>query len=109
MCIGIPMRVVDAREGFALCEGLGERREIDTRLVGDQAQGTWLLTFLGSAREVLTAEDAALITDAIIAIDRVMQGDTNVAHLFADIGAERVRPASNDAPVTRPRTTVLET
>ena len=99
MCIGIPMQVVETRDGFAICEGMGERREINTQLVGDQAAGTWLLTFLDSAREVVSAEDAALVTDALIAVNRVMQGDTNIDHLFDDIiNAERQRPVSNDGP-----------
>ena len=99
MCIGIPMQVVDARDGFAICEGMGERREINTQLVGDQPIGTWLLTFLDAAREVISAEDASLVTDALVAVNRVMQGDTNVDHLFDDIiNAERPRPVSNSGP-----------
>ena len=103
MCIGIPMMVVEVRGSFAICEGMGERREINTQLVGDQPVGTWLLTFLDAAREVVSAEDAALITDALIAVDRVMQGDTNVDHLFDDIiHAERVPPVSNNGPEDLP-------
>lgn len=110
MCMGLPMQVVETRDGYALCDGMGERREINTQLVGDQPPGTWLLTFLDSAREVLTAEDAALISDALTAVSRVMQGDTNVEHLFADIiNAERPRPVSNDGPAAHRRATLNKT
>ncbi len=85
MCIGIPMRVVEAGDGYAWCEGMGQRRRINTLLVGNQVVGVWLLTFLDSAREVLSAEDAARITDAVEAVNRVMQGDTDIDHLFADL------------------------
>ena len=51
MCIGIPMQVIEADGRFALCEGRGERRRINTALVGGVAPGDWLLVFLGDARE----------------------------------------------------------
>ena len=85
MCIGIPMQVVESGATYAICEGMGQRRQINTLLVGDQATGTWLLTFLGSAREVLSADDAARITDAVTAVSLVMQGSTDIDHLFADL------------------------
>lgn len=85
MCIGIPMQVVETGDCYAWCEGLGERRQIDTLLVGNLPVGTWVLTFLDSAREILAADDAARITDAVQAVNRVMQGDTNIDHLFADL------------------------
>ncbi len=85
MCIGIPMQVVEAGEGYAWCEGMGERRQIDMLLVGNQPVGTWLLTFLDGAREVLSAENAKQISDAVQAVNLVMQGDTNIDHLFSDL------------------------
>ena len=48
MCLGIPMQVIEARDGIAVCEGLGERREINMQLVGEQRPGTWVLAFLES-------------------------------------------------------------
>jgi hydrogenase expression/formation protein HypC len=91
MCIGIPMRVVETGNGYAWCEGLGQRRRIETLLIGDQPVGTWLLTFLGSAREVLTTEDAARISDAVQAVNLVMQGETAIDHLFTDLTAREPR------------------
>lgn len=85
MCIGIPMQVIETGEGYAWCEGMGQRRQVDTLLVGDQPVGTWLLTFIESAREVLSAEDAARITDALRAVDRVLRGEADIEHLFADL------------------------
>ena len=95
MCLGIPMRVVEVRQGMAVCEGLGERREINMQLVGDQPVGTWVLTFLDAAREILSEEDAASISDAVMAVNLVMQGQTDVDHLFADlVDREPPRPPS---------------
>lgn len=85
MCIGIPMQVVETGDGYAWCEGMAQRRLIDTLLVGNQPVGTWLLVFLEAAREVLTATDAARITDAVMAVNRVMQGEAGIDHLFADL------------------------
>jgi hydrogenase expression/formation protein HypC len=35
MCIGIPMQVIESDGRFALCEGRGERRRVQTALVGE--------------------------------------------------------------------------
>lgn len=85
MCIGIPMQIIESGEGYAWCEGMGQQLQVDTLLVGNQPVGTWLLTFLGSARQVLSADEAARISDAVQAVNRVMQGDGNIEHLFADL------------------------
>lgn len=85
MCIGIPMQVLESQPGRALCRGMGKRREVDTLLVGDQPPGCWLLVFLDSAREVLSAEQALQITEALNALELAMQGETEFGHLFADL------------------------
>ncbi len=86
MCLGIPMQVVESAPGYAICDHAGERRRIDTMLVGDQAPGAWLLVFIDAAREVIAAEDARKIADALRALGAVMAGDSaDIDHLFADI------------------------
>ena len=85
MCIGTPMQVIESGDGYALCEADGERRRIDTMLVGEQPAGTWLLTFLDTAREVLTPKAAAQISQALQAIDLAMHGETGIDHLFRDL------------------------
>ncbi len=85
MCIGIPMQIVESRDGFAICRSQDGLHRINTLLVGEQRAGTWLMTFLGSAREVLTPEAAAQILDALQAVQLAMQGDTDLDHLFRDL------------------------
>ncbi len=86
MCLGIPMQVVESGPGFALCSHAGTQRRVDTMLVGEQPPGTWLLVFIGTAREVISPEDAARISDALAALDDVMAGgDGNIEAMFADI------------------------
>lgn len=95
MCIGIPMQVKQTGFGFAVCEGMGITREVDTLLVGEQAVGTWLLVFLNSAREVLSEPDAEKITRAVQAVDMVMSsngklasgglGEQHIETLFSDL------------------------
>lgn len=85
MCVGIPMQVVESGPFSALCEGMGRRAEIDMRLVGQQPAGTWLLTFLDAAREVIDAAEAAKIADALSALEVAMQGGVPPEHLFADL------------------------
>ena len=59
---------------------------IDLSLVGEQPPGTWLLTFLGAAREVIDADRAAAINNALAALDAAMAGDhARIDALFADL------------------------
>lgn len=94
MCIGVPMQVVETGEGWAHCDDMGQHRRINTMLVGDQPVGTWLLVFLDSARDVLTADDAARIRNALHAVHLVMQGETDIDHLFADLPTAESTPPS---------------
>ena len=64
MCIGIPVRVVESGEFISLCEGRYGRERVNMMLVGQQPEGTWLLNFLGSAREVISERDAIYINKA---------------------------------------------
>jgi len=86
MCMGLPMQIAESGQGYAMCDYRGERRRIDTMLVGDQPVGTWILVFIDAAREVIDAQDAQKITDALSALASVMAGDpADIDHLFADI------------------------
>ena len=87
MCIGVPMQVVEAAgPGAAWCTGREGRRLIDLALVGPQAAGTWLLTFAGAGREVLTAKAAGQIDGALDALQAALAGDaTGIEAGFADL------------------------
>lgn len=78
MCIGVPVRVVESGEFVATCEGLNGREEVNMMLLGPQPVGTWVLNFLGSAREVLTEEDAMNINLALEGLNAIMSGESDV-------------------------------
>lgn len=79
------MQVIEPRGESALCVYRGETSLIDMMLVGEQPAGTWLLVFLDAAREVVDAEKARQIADALEAMRLAMQGETAIDHLFADL------------------------
>ncbi|MBN8874140.1 MAG: HypC/HybG/HupF family hydrogenase formation chaperone [Rhodospirillales bacterium] len=86
MCVGLPMQVIEVAPGRARCAARGETAWVDTALVGDIAPGTWLMTFLGSAREVITAETAHRTLDALAALEAALRGDhLEIDRLFADL------------------------
>ena len=87
MCLGIPMQVMEAAgDGAAWCVGREGRSLIDMALVGRQPPGTWLLTFVGAAREVMDPEAAARTDAALDALEAVLQGDaSSIDHAFADL------------------------
>ncbi|PWJ21849.1 HypC/HybG/HupF family hydrogenase formation chaperone [Jannaschia seohaensis] len=86
MCVGVPMQVL-GQDGIAgrATDGTAEHL-IDLTLTGPLAPGTWVLTQLGCAREVISADEARLIADALEGLRSVMAGgDGNGA--FADLHA----------------------
>lgn len=85
MCMGIPMQIIEQGAGSAICDNDGEKRQIDTMLIGEQPVGTWVLVFIDAAREVISQEDAIKITDALQAVQDVMNGSSDIDHLFADL------------------------
>ncbi|KAA8616239.1 HypC/HybG/HupF family hydrogenase formation chaperone [Salipiger aestuarii] len=84
MCVGIPMRLlgIDGIAGSAT----GDEGDalIDLSLTPDAKVGDWVLTHLGHAREVISAQEAALIVKALCGLRAVMNG-AGVGDAFADI------------------------
>jgi hydrogenase expression/formation protein HypC len=76
MCIAIPMQVISCNDVEALCEGRGERQRLNMLLTGPQPAGTWVMAFLGAAREVITPEQAREVNQALDALDAALRGDT---------------------------------
>ena len=92
MCIGIPMKVIEAGAYEALCERHGVHQSISLMLVGPQAAGTHLLTHLGSAIRVLDEQEAMLIDNALTGLSNAVGGESFEA-MFADlIGREPELP-----------------
>lgn len=86
MCVGIPMQIVSV-EGIAARARDGEDEAlIDLSLTGPLAPGTWVLTFLGAAREVICAEEAEQIRKALGGLRALMQGG-DLGDAFADLEA----------------------
>jgi hydrogenase expression/formation protein HypC len=85
MCIGIPMRVLEADETHAWCDGRGGRSRIDLAIVGPQAAGAWVLAFQGAARRVMSAEEAAQTNAALDALEAAIAGERDLGPFFADL------------------------
>lgn len=92
MCLGIPVQVLECGEHFARCLGRHGEMRVDLSLVGRQAPGTWLLTFLDAGREVINAERAASIAAALDALEAAQAGETDFSAFFADLDREPQLP-----------------
>lgn len=86
MCLGVPLRVVSAEAGAALCEdGAGQRRRVSTLLLDAPPDaGQWLLVHIETAIRAIDAEEARLIGDALRAVSAAASGDP-FEHLLADL------------------------
>lgn len=90
MCVGVPMQVL-AVEGIAAQCSDGVREElIDLSLTGPVEPGTWLLTFLGGAREIISADEAMKIGAALDGL-RALMGGGELGDAFADLEEEGPR------------------
>ncbi len=89
MCIGIPVKIIESGEFVSLCEGRNGREQVNMMLIGAQPVGTWVLNFLGSAREVLSETDAYHINKALDGLAAIMQGedDIDIDNYFPGVGA----------------------
>ncbi len=85
MCLGIPMQVVECHGYTALCQGRFGLRRLDLALVGEQPAGTWLLSFIDAAREVIDAATAARIDAALDGLEAAMAGEQDISRHFADL------------------------
>ncbi|MGL4279675.1 MAG: HypC/HybG/HupF family hydrogenase formation chaperone [Albidovulum sp.] len=86
MCVGIPMRIL-AVDGIAATATDGrDVTRIDLSLVGEVPVGAWVLTFLGTAHEVIDETQAALIAAALDGLRAVMAGG-DAGDAFADLDA----------------------
>ncbi len=85
MCLGIPMQVISVDGLQANCQAADGEHVVDLSLVGPVTAGDWLMTFLGAAREKISAETARKSADAIEALRRTMSGEGSIDHLFADL------------------------
>lgn len=81
MCLGIPQRLASVQGILGLTE-TGQR--IDLSLTPEAIPGDHILTFLGTAREVISAAHAALIADALQGLAEVMEGASETT-AFADL------------------------
>lgn len=91
MCLGVPMRVVEGCGWSAVCEARGVRRTVNLALVDEQPVGTWVLVVQGTAREVLTDEDAQRIERALEGVEAALQGERDLSPYFEDLIARLPR------------------
>ena len=102
MCIGVPMQVLRVEPGHAWAAGRGELRRVDTALVGDCAEGDWLLVFLDAARERIDAHRAAEVNAVLDLLQAALHG---TAPATAEAGFElpsRMDPTTLAALAGRP-------
>src|SRR5512142_1577844 len=93
MCLAIPMRVLATDGAFATCVGRAGEERIDVRLVDEVRPGDFVLAFLGAARQVVDAGEAARIEAALDALEAAREGrPIDVAACFADLEREPELP-----------------
>jgi hydrogenase expression/formation protein HypC len=103
MCIGTPMRVLEAWSDAALASGRGRVERVDTRLVGACRAGDWLLVFQGAAREILAAQRAAEIDAALDLLEASLAGDAERASADPGFALPSAMSAAQLARLTGPR------
>lgn len=72
------MQVVRAGEMVAVCRGRNGEEEVNMLMVGNQPEGTWVLNFLGWARDVISEEQAREIDLALDGLQEIMEGAESI-------------------------------
>jgi len=88
MCLGTPVQVVQSGEVMSLCRGRNGDEDVNMLLIGQQPVGTWVLSFLGWAREILDEQQALEINLALDGLQEIMDGadSIDVDHHFPGLG-----------------------
>ncbi|MCA0043214.1 HypC/HybG/HupF family hydrogenase formation chaperone [Celeribacter litoreus] len=86
MCVGIPMKILFGEDLHATATDGEQNHLIDMSLTGPVEPGTWVLTFLGTARDVLDEEQALKIQSALKGLAALMEG-RDLGDAFADLEA----------------------
>lgn len=95
MCIGIPLRVIEAGDGMAVCAGDEGPRTVRTSLLGTVQPGDWLLVFLHDAVQTLDASRAAEIQATLALVGGALHGGA------ADLLAAFDLPSAQSADALR--------
>jgi len=70
------MQVLKTEPGYAICLGRGEQRRVNTALIDAAAPGDWVLVFMDSARERITAERAEEVNTTLDMVQAAMDGQS---------------------------------
>ncbi len=89
MCLGVPLQLRSFQApGLALCAPAGRPdglRPVETALLAQPPRpGDWLLVHVNVAIRVLAPEEAAQISDALLAVTAAASGQP-FEHLLADL------------------------
>ena len=57
MCVGLPARVVDVKDGMALVDASGARREVSAELIEELDPGDYVMVHAGIAIAKITSDD----------------------------------------------------
>lgn len=57
MCVGLPARVVNIKEGVALIDASGAKREVSTELIDGLEPGDYVMVHAGIAISKITDDD----------------------------------------------------
>jgi len=99
MCIGVPVQIIEPGEFIARARGRNGEEQVNMMLIGSQPAGTWVMSFLGFAREVLSEDDAMNIDKALDGLAAIMGGEEqiDVDHYFPGLGAVSEEPQTGGA------------
>ncbi len=82
--MGVPMKVLQAGHGWAVCANGPTQCRVDTLLLDAVLPGDWLLIHVDSAVRTLDAHEAQQIRNALLAVEHAINGEP-FEHLLADL------------------------
>ena len=65
MCVGLPARVRQAKDGVAIVDATGARREVSAELIEDLEPGDYVMIHAGAAIARITSDDETEADDLL--------------------------------------------
>lgn len=95
MCLGIPMQVVEVKEGYARCTAQGVFRDVSTLLLAETlAPGDFVMVHVGAALQKVDAAQAEAAWQTFSEIIKVLEGKAERITLDLDTSALLQAPPS---------------
>ena len=72
MCVGLPAKVTELKDGVAVINAGGAEREVSSEMIADLAPGDYVMVHAGMAIAKITGDDEAQAEDVLDGLEDLL-------------------------------------